>query len=141
MNAQLRDERGEGMISALILIAGVLLPLLFVVPLFARLEQGRLIAEQTARDAVRAAVEAPSADMAQQAANAAAERSRTETREPLQLVLNGAFVRGATLQAKTTVQVALASLPFFGSLGTIAVNGQARAPVDRYRSLVEDGTP
>jgi hypothetical protein len=140
MNAQLRDERGEGMISALILIAGVLLPLLFVVPLFARLEQGRLIAEQTARDAVRAAVEAPSADMAQQAANAAAERGQTETKEPLQLVLNGAFVRGGTLQANTTVQVALATLPFFGSLGTIPVHGQARAPVDQYRSLVEDTT-
>jgi hypothetical protein len=141
MNAQLRDERGEGMISALILIAGVLLPLLFVVPLFARLEQGRLIAEQTARDAVRAAVEAPSADAAQQAANAAVERGRTETNEPLQLVLNGAFVRGGTLQVDTTVQVALASLPFFGSLGTIPVHGQARAPVDQYRSLVEDSTP
>lgn len=142
MNAQLRDERGEGMISALILIAGVLLPLLFVVPLFARLEQGRLIAEQTARDGVRAAVEAPSADAAQEAANAAVERGRTETNEPLQLVLNGAFVRGGTLQANTTVDVALASLPFFGSLGTIAVHGQARAPVDQYRSLVvEDATP
>lgn len=97
MTARLRDDSGEGMISALILIAGVLLPLLFVVPLFARLEQGRLIAEQTARDAVRAAVEAPSADSAQQAADAAAERGRSETSEPLQLTLDGTFARGATL--------------------------------------------
>jgi hypothetical protein len=141
MNARFHDERGEGMVSALILIAGVLLPLLFVVPLFARLEQGRLIAEQTARDAVRVAVEAPSADAAQQAANAAVERGRAETDEPLQVVLHGTFVRGGTLQANTTVQVALASLPFFGSLGTIQVHGQARAPVDQYRSLVEDATP
>ncbi len=46
---RLRDERGQGLISALILLAGVLLPLLFLVPLFARLEQGRLAAEQAAR--------------------------------------------------------------------------------------------
>jgi hypothetical protein len=56
---RLRDEKGQGLISALILLAGVLVPLLFLVPLFARLEQGRLAAEQAARDAVRAAVEAP----------------------------------------------------------------------------------
>jgi hypothetical protein len=129
------------MISALILIAGVLLPLLFVVPLFARVEQGRLIAEQTARDAVRAAVVAPSADGAQQAADAAAERGREETSEPLQLTLDGTFERGATLQATITVQVALASLPFFGNLGTIPVHGKASAPVDRYRSLVQDTAP
>lgn len=141
MSVELRNERGEGMISGLILIAGVLLPLLFVVPLFARLEQGRLIAEQTARDAVRAAVEAPSADSAQQAANAAVERGQTETQEPLQLALKGVFVRGGTLQANTTVRVALASLPFFGSLGTIRVHGQASAPIDQYRSLVEDTGP
>ena len=141
MTARVRDERGEGMVSALILIAGVLLPLLFVVPLFARLEQGRLIAEQTARDAVRAAVEAPSADSAEQAADAAAERGRQETNEPLQLTLAGTFERGATLQASTTIEVALASVPFFGSLGTISVHGKAQAPVDRYRSLVDVSTP
>lgn len=141
MTARVRDETGEGMVSALILIAGVLLPLLFVVPLFARLEQGRLIAEQTARDAVRVAVEAPSAETAQQAANAALERGRTETNEPLQLVLDGAFVRGGTLHATITVQVDLASLPFFGSLGTITVHGQASAPIDQYRSLAADTTP
>lgn len=141
MTARLRDETGEGMISALILIAGLLLPLLFVVPLFARLEQGRLIAEQTARDAVRAAVEAPSADSAQQAAEAAAARGRQETSEPLQLTLDSTFERGATLEATTTVQVALASLPFFGHLGTIAIHGKARAPVDQYRSLAGDSAP
>lgn len=141
MTARLREETGEGMVSALILIAGVLLPLLFVVPLFARLEQGRLIAEQTARDAVRAAVEAPTADGARQAADMAAERGREETNAPLQLALAGTFERGATLQATATVRVVLTNLPFFGSVGTVSVHGKASAPVDQYRSLAEDNTP
>ena len=47
---RLRSERGQALISGLILLAGVLIPLLFLVPLFARVEQGRLAAEQPARD-------------------------------------------------------------------------------------------
>ena len=91
---RLRDERGQGLISALILLAGVLLPLLFLVPLFARLEQGRLAAEQAARDAVRAAVEAPNPTAAQAAAVNALERARAQTGEPLRLELEGQFARG-----------------------------------------------
>src|SRR5258707_14096236 len=131
------DEKGEGMVSALILVAGVLLPLLFVVPLFARLEQGRLAAEQAARDAARAAVEAPNATAAGGAIAAAIVRARGETSQPVQITLSGQFVRGGSIRAEATVQVALANLPIFGRLGTIAVHGDAVSPVDQYRSLPE----
>ena len=53
------DEDGQGIVSALLLLAGVLLPLMFLVALFGRIEQGRLAADQTAQDAVRAASLAP----------------------------------------------------------------------------------
>lgn len=138
---RLREEGGQGLVSALILLAGVLLPLLFLVPLFARLEQGRLAAEQAARDAVRAAVEAPNPDAAQTAADNAVARARAQTREPLRLELGGAFARGGVLTARVRTSVAFASLPFVGRFGTIELSGRASAPVDRYRSLFSGSSP
>jgi hypothetical protein len=137
----LGNERGQGLVSALILLAGVLLPLLFLVPLFARLEQGRLVAEQAARDAVRAAVEAPNADAAQAAAENALARARTQTHEPLRLELGGQFARGAVLTARVRTSVPFASLPFVGRFGTVELSGRASAPVDRYRSLLAGSSP
>jgi hypothetical protein len=133
---RLRREDGEGIISGLLLLAGVLLPLMFLVPLFARIEQGKLAAEQAARDAVRAAVEAPSPSQAQLAADQALARAQSQTNIPLQLQLEETFARGDVLQAQTSAQVALASIPLFGALGTITVHAQAAAPVDSYRSLL-----
>jgi hypothetical protein len=138
---RLRDEGGQGLISALILLAGVLLPLLFLVPLFARLEQGRLASEQAARDAVRAAVEAPNTDAARTAAANALARARAQTGEPLRLELVGQFARGGVLTAHVRTSVALASLPVVGRLGTIELDGRASAPVDRYRSLLSGSSP
>ena len=132
---RLRCEEGQGIVQALILVAGVLLPLMFLVALFGRIEQGRLAAEQTARDAVRAASQAPSQPAAEQAANDALARAEQQTGLPLSLNLDGELQRGATLTATTTVNVSLADLPFFGQLGTVTIHGQARAPVDQYRSL------
>jgi multidrug efflux pump subunit AcrA (membrane-fusion protein) len=132
---RLPGEEGQGMVQALLLLAGVLLPLMFLVALFGRIEQGRLAAEQTARDAVRAASQAASQPAAEQAANTALARAQQQTGLPLSLSLQGELQRGATLTASTTVDVSLADLPFFGRLGTISIHGQARAPVDQYRSL------
>ncbi len=137
---QLRREDGVGIVSALLLLAGVLLPLMFLVPLFGRIEQGRLAASQAARDAVRAAVEAPSPEQAQQAAAQALQRAQSQTNIPLELQLEGTFARGSVLRVETSGQVALAEIPLFGSFGTINVHGQAAAPVDQYRSLLQ-GAP
>ncbi len=95
----LKREEGQGIVQALLLLAGVLLPLLFLVALFGRIEQGQ------------------------------------QTGLPLSLNLQGELQRGATLTATTTVTVSLADMPFFGQLGTVTIHGQARAPVDQYRSL------
>ena len=139
---KLRREEGElGMLSALLLLAGVLLPIMFIVVAFARIENGRLAVAQAARDAVRAAVEAPTASDAQQAADQAIARAQTQTGVALQLQLDGTFARGAVLHAQTSAQIGLASLPFIGQLGTITVHGNAAAPVDTYRSLVGDSSP
>ena len=132
---ELKREEGQGIVQALLLLAGVLLPLLFLIALFGRIEQGRLVAEQTARDAVRAASQAPSQTAAQQAADDALAREQEQTGLPLILNLHGELQRGATLTATTTVDVSLADLPFFGSLGTVTLHGRAQAPVDEYRSL------
>jgi hypothetical protein len=132
---RLRGEEGQGIVQALLLLAGVLLPLMFLAALFGRIEQGRLAAAQTARDAVRAASQAASQPAAEQAANDALARAQQQTGLPLSLNLQGELRRGATLTAATSVEVTLADLPFFGRLGTITIHGQARAPVDQYRSL------
>jgi len=134
----LRREDGQGIVSGLLLLVGVLLPLMFIVPLFARLEQGKLAAAQAARDAVRAAVEAPSSEQAQQAAEQALAREQSQTSIPLALHLEGTFARGSVLRARTSAQVALASIPLFGGIGTITVHSQASAPVDSYRSLLTE---
>ena len=141
VSGRFREERGQALISGLILLAGVLLPLLFLVPLFARVEQGRLAAEQAARDAVRAAVESPSPTAAEAAARAAVARARAQTGEQLELSLDGQFARGSVLRAHVRGEVALASLPLFGSIGSVRVSGEAAAPVDRYRSLLTSSTP
>jgi hypothetical protein len=135
---RLRCEVGQGIISGLLLLAGVLLPLMFLVPLFARVEQGKLAAAQAARDAVRAAVDAPSPAQAQQAAEQALAREQSQTGIPLQLQLEGTFGRGSVLQAQTSAEVALPSIPLFGRFGTITVHSQAAAPVDSYRSLLTE---
>lgn len=138
---RLRSEDGQGLITGLLLLAGVLLPLMFLVPLFARLEQGRLAAAQTARDAVRAAVQAPDATAAQLAAERALARARAQTKQPLSLRLSGEFAHGSILHAEARAKVPIGSLPFFGRFGTIVVSGEASAPVDRYRSLLGSGSP
>lgn len=132
---KLKREEGQGIVQALLLLAGVLLPLMFLVAVFGRIEQGRLAVEQTARDAVRAASQAPSQAAAEQAASDALVRAQQQTGLALSVDLQGDLQRGAILTASSSVDVSLASLPFFGRLGTIKLHGQARAPVGQYRSL------
>lgn len=136
-----RGEDAQALVSGLLVLVAVLVPLLFLVPLFARVEQGRLAAEQAARDAVRAAVQAPSSTAADAAALAAVERAREQTGQPLELTLEGAFGRGSVLRARVRAEVDLARIPVFGAIGTVEVSGDAAAPVDRYRSLLTAAEP
>jgi Flp pilus assembly protein TadG len=136
---RLASERGEGIVSALMLLSGVLIPVIFLLPLVGRLEQGRLAASQAARAAVRAAAESPSAAAAQSAAEQQLADAQAQTRTPLHLHLSGSFERAGSLQATVTGQVSIGHLPLLGDFGTITVHATARAPVDQYRSLLAQG--
>jgi hypothetical protein len=129
------------MLSALMLLAGVLIPILFLVPLFGRVEQGRLAAAQAARQAVRAAAESPSPTAAQQAAEQAVSDAEQGGSTQLALSLSGTLAPGETLQADVVGSVPLGRLPVLGDFGTIHVHGQARAPVDQYRSFLTEPAP
>lgn len=140
--ARVNGESGQAAISGLLVLAGVLLPVMLLVVAFGRIESARLAAQQTARDAVRAATQAPTAGQADAAADAAATRSNAHAREPVRVVLTGRFAPGQTLEARASTRVALGSVPLLGDFGTITVRAKARAPVDRYRSLLPTaGTP
>lgn len=129
-------ESGQAAISGLLVLAGVLLPVMLLVVAFGRIESARLAAQQTARDAVRAATQTPTAGQADAAAHAAATRSNVRLRQPVRVALTGRFEPGQTLEARTSTKVALGSVPPLGDFGTITVRAKARAPIDRYRSLL-----
>jgi len=133
--AQADGERGEGMVAALLLLAGALLPLLFLLSLFARVEQARLIASQAAWASVRAAVLAPSAQAAQSDAVAELAAAQAETAASLGLRLAGSFARGGLLSAEVSAEIPIGELPFLGGLGTVRLEASARAPVGAYRSF------
>jgi hypothetical protein len=140
--ATLRDrlagERGEAsIVSGVLLLAGVLIPLMFLIALYARVELAQVDSQQAARDAVRSAVRAPNATAADAAAADAVAREQAAAGMPLSLSLTGTYARGQTMGAQVTVRVPIGSLPFLGHFGTIVVHSRASAPVDRYRSLLE----
>ena len=134
------DESGEGLISGLILLAGVMLPLMFLIAIFGHLEAARLAAQQAARDAVRSAVQAPTA--AQARANARAAIGRAQGGQgggQLRLALDGDLQPGEVMTARVSTSVPVGAIPLIGTIGTVSVSGRASAPVDRYRSVLSGG--
>jgi hypothetical protein len=138
---RLVEERGEGLISGLLLLAGVLIPLMFLVPLYARIELAQVDSQQAARAAVRSAVQAPNASAARRAASAALAREQAGLHAPLSLNLTGTYARGQVMSVQVTTRVPLGSLPLIGHFGTVVVHGRASAPVDYYRSINEGSAP
>lgn len=132
----LGGESGEGLITGLILLAGVLIPLMFIVPLFGRIETARLSVQQAARDAVRAATLSPTAAQADSAAQAAISTTGTESGTSIQGTLSGQFARGSLLTVDAHTTIKAVSLPGLVSFGTVTITGRASAPVDQYRSLL-----
>jgi hypothetical protein len=136
---RLRGERGEAaMLSGVLLVAGVLVPLIFLIALFARVESAQLAAQQAAHTAVRSAVQAPDPAAASNAANTAVARERAGSGVPLNLDLAGVYARGQVMSANVSASVPIGNLPLLGSFGTITVHATARAPVGRYRSILEE---
>lgn len=142
LRRRLSGEGGEAaMVSGVLLLAGVLIPLMFLIALYARIELAQVDAQQAARDAVRSAVQAPNATAASAAAAEAVAREQAAAKAPLSLSLTGTYGRGDVMSAQVTTVVPIGSLPFLGHFGTITVHGRASAPVDRYRSLLQPGSP
>lgn len=138
----LQEERGEAsIISGVLLLAGVLIPLMFLIALYARIELARVDSQQAARDAVRSAVQAADASAARAAAAGAVAREGAADGMPLTLTLTGTYGRGQVMSAQVSTRVSIGDLPFLGHFGTVVVHGRASAPVDRYRSLLQGGAP
>jgi hypothetical protein len=138
LKCRLGEERGEAAIlSGLLLLVGVLIPLMFLIPLFARVELAQVDSQQAARDAVRSAVQAANPATANAAASSALARERAGTGMPLVLSLNGTFARGQTMTANVSTSVPIGTLPVLGHFGTITIHAHASAPVDSYRSILE----
>lgn len=134
--ARLRGDDGQAIVTALLLLAGVLVPLLFIVPLFSRVETTRLAAEQAARDAVRSAVQAPSPGQATAAARQAVSRASRTSGTRLTFDLSGRFARGEIMLVRVRARVPLADIGGPHGIGSVPISATARAPVHRYRSLV-----
>lgn len=143
LTRRLRNEQGEAsIVSGVLLLAGVLIPLMFLIALYARVELAQVDSQQAARDAVRSAVQAPNASAARAAAAGAVARERSADGVPLSLSLTGTYARGQVMSAQVTTRVPIGDLPFLGHFGTVVVHGRASAPVDRYRSLLQgEGKP
>lgn len=140
MKRRLRDESGSSLITGIIVIGALLIPLLFLIPLFARVELAHLATEQAARDAVRSAALAPNAATAHDAAEAALARAHARGMPgSLAVTVSGEWERGSVLRADARSTVTLGRLPGLGRIGKVTVRAHARAPVDRYRSLDRTG--
>lgn len=140
MKRRLRDESGQSLITGVIVIGALLIPLLFLIPLFARIELAHLAAEQTARDAARSAALVPTASAAHDASEAALARARErDTPGSLAVSVSGEWERGAILRTDARSTVTIGRLPGLGRSGKVTVRAHARAPVDRYRSLARSG--
>lgn len=141
LKARLAGEQGEAaIVSGVLLLAGVLIPLMFLITLYARIELAQVDSQQAARDAVRSAVQAPNPAAANLAAAEALARERGASDVPLSLSLTGTFARGHVMSAQVTTTVPIGTLPFLGHFGTITIHSRASAPIGQYRSLLE-GTP
>ena len=108
---------------------------MFIVALFARIEQGRLAADA---DRPRRRPRRRRSTLAdrRRASSRRRDRPRSRAKRASAHAPPGRELqRGATLTAKPPSRSRSADLPFIGQLGTITVHGQARAPVDEYRSL------
>ena len=118
----------------------MLIPLIYLVALFGRIEQGRLAVSQAA--AGGGPRRRRSADRRRRAGGrraAARRRTGTDRARRSRLELGGSFERGGVLEAEVSGQIAIGQLPLLGDFGTITVQASARAPVDQYRSLAAAG--
>ena len=128
---RLRNDRGQSAIE-LVLMTPCVIVLVLVIVAGARLVRARGDLEATAREAVRAAVQASPAtasNVAQQVgSNAASGYGMDPSR--LEVVADGSVTRGGTYTVVARYNVSLAPMP-----GSMTLEVRRTEPVDPFRSF------
>jgi Flp pilus assembly pilin Flp len=135
---RLRNERGTAAIE-LALLAPVLVLLLAAIVAAGRVVEAKSAVLAVAREAARAASEAPDAS---EARRAAAERAREVAAglglDPGRLVLSqdpGSFGRGGSYEVRVAYRVGLADLPGLGILpGSFVLSAEHTELIQRFKS-------
>jgi Flp pilus assembly protein TadG len=133
-----RSERGTAAVE-LALLAPVLLVLVAVVSAAGRMVETKSAVLSVAREAARAAAEAPNAASAHDAAIAAAQQvAEGLGLDPARLLIvqdPHGFVRGAPYEVSVSYQASMADLPGLGLLpGSITLGAEHAELIDTYRS-------
>jgi Flp pilus assembly pilin Flp len=135
---RLRSERGTAAVE-LALLAPVLVVLVAVVTAAGRMVGTKSAVLSVAREAARAAAEAPNAAAAHDAAIATAQQvAEGLGLDPARLSIvedpNG-FARGAPYEVSVSYEVSMADLPGLGLLpGSVTLGAEHAELIDTYRS-------
>jgi Flp pilus assembly pilin Flp len=135
---RLRSERGTAAVE-LALLAPVLVVLVAVVTAAGRMVGTKSAVLSVAREAARAAAEAPNAAAAHDAAIATAQQAAEGLGlDPARLSIvedpNG-FARGAPYEVSVSYEVSMADLPGLGLLpGSVTLGAEHAELIDTYRS-------
>lgn len=135
---RLRSERGTAAVE-LALLAPVLLVLVAVVTAAGRMVATKSAVLSVAREAARAAAEAPNAAAAHDAAVATAQQvAEGLGLDPARLSIvedPHDFARGAPYEVSVSYQVSMADLPSLGLLpGSVTLGAEHAELIDTYRS-------
>lgn len=135
---RLRSERGTAAVE-LALLAPVLLVLVAVVTAAGRMVATKSAVLSVAREAARAAAEAPNAAAAHDAAVATAQQvAEGLGLDPVRLSIvedPHDFARGAPYEVSVSYQVSMADLPSLGLLpGSVTLGAEHAELIDTYRS-------
>jgi Flp pilus assembly pilin Flp len=134
----LRDERGTAAVE-LALLAPVLLVLVAVVSGAGRVVETKSAVLSVAREAARAAAEAPNAAAAHDVAIVTAQQvAEGLGLDPARLSIGQdphGFARGALYEVSVSYQVSMADLPGLGLLpGSVTLGAEHAELIDTYRS-------
>ena len=135
---RLRSERGTAAVE-LALLAPVLVVLVAVVTAAGRMVETKSAVLSVAREAARAAAEAPNAVAAHDAAIATAQQvAEGLGLDPARLSIvqdPHGFARGAPYEVSVSYQVSMADLPGLGLLpGSVTLGAEHAELIDTYRS-------
>ena len=135
---RLPNERGTAAVE-LVLLAPVLLVLVAVVSAAGRMVESKSAVLSVAREAARAAAEAPNAAAAHDAAIVTAQQvAEGLGLDPARLSIvqdPHGFARGAPYEVSVSYQVSMADLPGLGLLpGSVTLGAEHAELIDTYRS-------